>query len=259
LGTPDSAYGYASSLEIYRNLLLIQYDQGSAEDNKSKLMALNTFSGVTIWETRRPVPNSWVSPIVIRIGDRDQVITCGDPWVIAYNPDNGAELWWAKCIGGEVAPSPIYAGGLILAIEPYTKLVAIRPDGQGDVTKTHIAWSIKDNTPDICCPVSNGQLVFLLSSEGMLFCYKVTDGTKLWEKDIRENFRASPSLVSGRLYLLSEQGIMFIMEVGTECKELARCELGEDCFASPAFADGRIYIRGLKNLYCIGKGASKSP
>jgi outer membrane protein assembly factor BamB len=272
LGTPDSAYGYASSLEIYRNLLLIQYDQGSADDNKSKLMALNTFSGVTIWETRRPVPNSWASPIVIRIGDRDQVITCGDPWVIAYNPANGAELWRAKCIGGEVAPSPIYAGGLILAIEPYTKLVAIRPDGHGDVTSTHIAWSIKDNTPDICCPVSNGQLVFLLTSEGMLFCYKVTDGTKLWEKDIRENFRASPSMVlrqaqdgeqsrtiGGHLYLLSEKGIMFIMEVGTECKELARCELGEDCFASPAFTDGRIYIRGLKNLYCIGKGASKSP
>ncbi len=258
LGTPDSAYGYASSLEMYRNLLLIQYDQGSAEDQKSKLMALNVLSGQTVWETRRPVPNSWTSPIVARIGDREQVITCGDPWVIAYDPANGTELWRAKCIGGEIAPSPIYAGGLILAIEPYTKLVAIRPDGQGDVTKTHIAWSIKDGTPDICCPVSSGQLVFLLASEGMLFCYKVSDGTKLWEKDIKENFRASPSIVGSRLYLLSEKGTMFIVEAGMEYKELARCELGEDCYASPAFADGRIYIRGLKNLYCIGKEASKN-
>jgi outer membrane protein assembly factor BamB len=272
LGTPDSAYGYASSLEMYRNLLLIQYDQGSAEDNKSKLMALNTFSGQTVWETKRPVPDSWTSPIVARSGDRDQIITCGDPWVIAYDPADGMELWRAKCIGGEIAPSPIYAGRLILAIEPYTKLVAIRPDGQGDVTSTHIAWSIKDGTPDICCPVSNGQLVFLLASEGMLFCYKLADGTKLWEKNLKENFRASPSLVlrqaqdgeqsrtiGDRLYLLTEKGIMFIMEAGTECKELARCELGEDCYASPAFADGRIYIRGLENLYCIGKGTSKSP
>jgi outer membrane protein assembly factor BamB len=259
LGTPDSAYGYASSLEMYRNLLLIQYDQGNAEDNKSKLIALNTFSGQTVWETKRPVPNSWTSPIVARAGDRDQIITCGDPWVIAYDPANGTELWRAKCIGGEIAPSPIYAGGLVLAIEPYTKLVAIRSDGQGDVTRTHIAWSIKDGTPDICCPVSNGQLVFLLASEGMLFCYKVTDGTKLWEKDLKENFRASPSIVGNRLYLLSEKGIMFIMEAGTECKELTRCELGEDCYASPAFADGRIYIRGVENLYCIGSRASKSP
>jgi len=275
LGTPDSAYGYASSLEIYRNLLLIQYDQGSAEDQKSKLIALNTFSGQTVWETRRPVPNSWASPIVAEIGNQYQVITCGDPWVIAYNPNNGTEVWRAKCIGGEVAPSPIYAGGqgdrlkagsiepasggLVLTVEPYTKLVAIRPDGQGDVTKTHIAWSIEDNAPDICCPVSDGELVFLLTSEGTLFCYKLADGTKLWEKDLKENFRASPSLVGNRLYLLSEKGIMFILEVGTECKELARCELGEDCFASPAFADGRIYIRGLKNLYCIGKGDSGRP
>jgi len=259
LGTPDSAYGYASSLEIYRNLLLIQYDQGIAEDQKSKLMALNVSSGVTIWETKRPVPNSWASPIVAKIGERYQVITCGDPWVIAYDPSNGAELWRAKCIGGEVAPSPIYTGGLIFAIEPYTKLVAIQPDGQGDVTKTHIAWSIKDNTPDICCPVSNGELIFCLTSEGTLLCYKLADGTKLWEKDLRENFRASPSLVGERLYLLSEKGIMFILEVGTECKEVARCELGEECNASPAFADGRIYIRGLQNLYCIGKGASGRP
>jgi outer membrane protein assembly factor BamB len=272
LGTPDSAYGYASSLEMYRNLLLIQYDQGSAEDNKSKLMALNVFSGQTIWETKRPVPNSWTSPIVIRVGGRDQIITCGNPWVIAYDPANGTEQWRAKCLGGEIAPSPIYAGGLVLAIEPYTKLVAIRPDGQGDVTKTHIAWSIKDGTPDICCPVSSGQsfdklrmvskvepLVFLLASEGMLFCYKITDGTKLWEKDLKENFRASPSIVGDRLYLLSEKGIMLIIEAGAEYKELARCELGEDCYASPAFADGRIYIRGLENLYCIGKRASKSP
>ena len=256
LGTPDSAYGYASSLEIYRNLLLIQYDQGIAEDQKSKLMALNVSSGVTIWETKRPVPNSWASPIVAKIGERYQVITCGDPWVIAYDPSNGAELWRAKCIGGEVAPSPIYTGGLIFAIEPYTKLVAIQPDGRGDVTKTHIAWSIKDNTPDICCPVSNGELVFCLTSEGTLFCYKLADGTKLWEKELNENFRASPSMVGNRLYLLSEKGIMFILEVGAECKELARCQLGEDCNASPAFADGRIYIRGLENLYCIG---SKAP
>jgi outer membrane protein assembly factor BamB len=259
LGTPDSAYGYASSLEIYRNLLLIQYDQGIAEDQKSKLMALNVSSGVTIWETKRPVPNSWASPIVAKIGERYQVITCGDPWVIAYDPSNGAELWRAKCIGGEVAPSPIYTGGLIFAIEPYTKLVAIQPDGQGDVTKTHIAWSIKDNTPDICCPVSNGELVFLLTSEGTLFCYKLADGTKLWERELNENFRASPSMVGSRLYLLSEKGIMFILEVGTECKEVARCELGEECNASPAFADGRIYIRGLQSLYCIGKGASGRP
>jgi outer membrane protein assembly factor BamB len=255
LGTPDSSYGYASSLAMFRELLLVQYDQGGFEDEKSKLIALDGLLGHTVWETKRPVPNTWTSPIIIEFGSQHQIITCGDPWVIAYdaNDPNGAELWRADCLGTDVAPSPIYAGGLIFGIEPYIKLVAIRPDGRGDVTKTHIAWSNEEGAPDICSPVSNGELIFLLTTDGLLNCHKVKDGKKLWEKDLREDFISSPTLVGDNLYLLSQKGVMFIIEVGTAHKELARCELGEDCHASPAFVDGHIYIRGTKNLYCIGK------
>ncbi len=253
LGIPDSSYGYASSLAMYRNLVLIQYDQGGPEDGMSKMIALDGFTGQTVWETKRPVPNSWSSPIVTEIGDQFQLLTCGDPWVIAYDPAKGTELWRAKCLTGDIAPSPIYANGLVFAIEPYSKLVAIRPDGRSDVTETHIAWSLEEGAPDICSPVSNGELIFLLTTEGFLSCYKVADGTRLWEQDLRENFWASPSLVGDKLYLLTEEGVMLIVQAGSEYKELARCELGEECLASPAFADGRIYIRGLENLYCIGK------
>ena len=252
LGVPDSAYGYASSLAMYRNLLLIQYDQGAADDEKSKLIALDTFTGRTAWETKRPVPNSWVSPIVAEVAAQTQIITCGDPWVIAYNPTNGTEIWRAKCIGGEIAPSPIYTADLIIAIEPYTTMVAIKPDGRGDVTKTHIAWKSDENTPDISCPVSNGEFIFMMTTEGLLTCCKTADGTKLWEQDLQKNFLASPSLVGNRLYMLSEKGVMYIAEAGAEYKELTKCQLGEKCYASPAFMDGRIYIRGNDNLYCIG-------
>ncbi len=259
LGIPDSSYGYASSLAIYRNLVLIQYDQGGSEDEMSKLIGLDGFSGQTVWETKRPVPNSWSSPIVTEIGDQFQVLTCGDPWVIAYEPVKGTELWRVKCLSGDIAPSLIYANGLVFAIEPYSKLVAIRPDGRGDVTETHIAWSIEEGTPDICSPVSNGKLIFLLTSEGLLTCYKVADGKRLWEQDLREGFWASPSLVGDKLYLLTEEGVMLIVQAGPEYKELTRCELGEECRASPAFADGRIYIRGLENLYCIGQTKDYRP
>jgi len=259
LGIPDNGYGHSTSLAMYRNLLLIQYDQGGAEDEMSKLIALDTFTGRTVWETKRPVPNSWSSPIVAEIGNQHQIITCADPWVIAYEP-NGTEIWRVKCLGGEIAPSPIYAAGRIFAIEPYATLIAIKPDGRGDVTKTHIDWSIEENTPDTSSPVGNDKFIFLLTTEGMLTCYKTADGTKAWEKDLVMNFLASPSLVGNRLYLLSEKGVMLIAEAGTEYKEVAKCELGEDCFASPAFMDGRIYIRGMENLYCIGdKGPPKQP
>jgi len=252
LGIPDSSYGYASSLAVYRNLLLIQYDQGGIEDGLSALIALDGFSGQIAWQTKRPVGNSWSSPIVARIGEQAQVITCADPWVIAYEPAKGTEIWRAKCLKGDIAPSPIYSNGLVFAVEPYSKLVAIRTGGAGDVTQTHIAWSNEDTGPDICSPASNGQFVFLLATEGLLICHKVSDGTKVWEHDFQEYFRASPSLVGDKLYLLSEKGRMFIIEAGPAYKELTKCELGEDCHASPAFADGRIFIRGMQNLYCIG-------
>jgi outer membrane protein assembly factor BamB len=252
LGIPDSAYGYASSLAVYRNLVLIQYDQGGVEDGLSAMIALDGSSGQIAWRTKRPVGNSWCSPIVVSAGDQAQLITCADPWVISYDPAKGAELWRAKCLKGDIAPSPTYSNGLVFAVEPYSKLVAIRADGRGDVTKTHIAWTMEDGGPDICSPLSNGQFVFLLATEGLLSCYKVSDGKKVWEHDFQEYFKASPCLVGNKLYLLSEKGLMYIAEVGPAYKELGKCPLGEECNASPAFADGRIFIRGMKNLYGIG-------
>jgi len=252
LGVPDSAYGYASSPAMYRNLLLIQYDQGNVEDEKSRLIALSVFTGQPVWQTPRPVPASWTSPIVVKVGDQHQVITCGDPWVIAYDPANGAELWRAECLGTDVAPSPIYAGGLVLAVEPYTKVVAIRPNGRGNVTDTHITWSVDLDAPDICSPVSDGELIFLLTTFGTLSCHKLADGEKAWEQDLQGNFQSSPGIVGDRIYLISEKGTAYIVEAGHQYKELARSELGEKVYASPAFADGRIYIRGVENLYCIG-------
>lgn len=253
LGVPDSTYGYASSLTMYRNLLLIQYDQGMAEDAKSRMIAVDGFSGRVVWEVKRPVAGSWTSPIVTKVGEQYQLITCSDPWVIGYNPATGAQLWQAECGGADVAPSPIYAGGLVFAVSPYEHMVAIRPDGQGNVTETHVAWSAEDGIPDICSPVSNGELVFLLHTAGTLTCYQCADGKILWEKDLDTSFNASLSLVGNKIYLLSTKGVMFIAEVGTGYREVARCELGEKVQASPAFVDGRIYIRANKNLYCIGK------
>ena len=253
LGIPDSMYGYASSLAMYHNLLLIQFDQGDAEDEKSMMIALNGSTGRVVWRTKRPVSGSWTSPIVAKVNDEFQLITCGDPWVIGYNPADGKELWRADCLGSDVAPSPIYSSGLVFAVKPYSKLIAIRPDGHGDVTETHIAWKISENAPDICSPVSNGELVFLLTMDGYLSCFKNSDGTKLWEQELDDYFLASPSFVDDKLYLLGDDGVMFIAEVEPEYKELAKCELGEKCQASPAFANGRIYIRGEKHLFCIGE------
>jgi outer membrane protein assembly factor BamB len=255
LGRPDSAYGYASSLETYQKLVLIQYDQGDGKEGKSRFFALDGLTGQVAWEAKRTLPSSWTTPIVVDVAGQPQLITVANPFVVSYNPADGKELWRAECVGGDLAPSPICAGGLVFAIQPYSHLVAIKPTGQGNVTKTHVAWKAEDGIPDICSPVSDGAYVYLLDSEGLVTCYKVEDGKKVYEHELKEPCRASPSVVGDKLYLLTHKGVMHIARIGPEYKELRKCELGEECLASPAFVDGRIYVRGAKNLYCIGQAS----
>jgi outer membrane protein assembly factor BamB len=140
----------------------------------------------------------------------------------------------------------------VFATNEYAYLAAIRPDGDGDVTETHIAWKGEDGLPNICSPLSNGELVFLLASYGILTCYNAQDGNVVWEQDLKASFKSSPSLVGDKVYLMSEEGVMFIIAADREYKELGRAELGENTHTCPAFMDGRIYIRGKENLYCIG-------
>lgn len=253
LGLPDNVYGYAASLDTYKDRVLIQYDQGDGSEGKSRVYALDGLSGRVVWETKRQLPNAWTSPVVVEVEGQYQFVTLADPYAVAYDPEDGSEIWRAECAGGDVAPSPICAGGFVFAIEPYAQLVAIKPTGQGDVTETHIAWRMEEGAPDICSPVSDGTYIYLMESEGYLMCCNVADGKMVYEHDLRESFRASPSIVGDKLYLLEMNGTMHIAEVGPEYNEIAQCELGEECYASPAFVNGRIYIRGAEHLYCIGQ------
>lgn len=258
LGIPESAYGYASSLAIYQDKVLIQFDQGGMDDGLSEMVALDGPTGKVFWKTKRPVSNSWSSPIVTQIDGQFRLVTSADPYAIAYDPANGKELWRVECLAGDIAATPIYAGARVFVMEPYSKTVAIRPDGQGNVTETHIAWTNEDGGPDICSPVCDDEVLLNLA-DGLLSCLNITDGKLLWEHDLRAYFFASPSLVGDKLYLLDEDGTMSIAEYKPKYKELAKCKLGEKCHASPAFMDGRIYIRGFDHLYCIEEKKTQEP
>jgi outer membrane protein assembly factor BamB len=252
LGTPKNPHGHASSLVTWDGRLLVQLDQGEAEQNRSRLFAFDGRTGRTMWERTRSVPASWATPIVIEAAGKPQVITLGVPWVIAYAAADGAELWRAEGLNNEVTPSAVFAGGLVLAVSPNEKLLAIRPDGQGDVTKTHIAWEAEDNIPDISSPVSDGQLAFTLSTPGMLTCFDAKDGKKVWEQDLAMECNASPSIAGNRLYLVSTKGVVVVADAGRAFKELARSEMDENIYASSAFVGSKIYFRGVKHLFCVG-------
>ena len=254
LGPIKNSYGYASSLSMYRGTVLVLLDQGSAGKPNSSLLALHLGTGKTVWETKRPVPNSWATPALVSTGQREELITCARPWVIAYDPASGKELWRAKVLDGDIAPSPVGGGGMIFAVNSGAKLAAIRTGGQGDITATHVAWTAEDGLPDIVSPLTDGKLVLLVTTDGTLNCYAAADGKKLWEKEMDHIFKSSPTLVGDKVYLMTEKGVMLIFAASAEgYKELGKADLGEPANSSPAYLDGRIYIRGKHNLYCIGK------
>jgi outer membrane protein assembly factor BamB len=252
LGVPKNPHGHATSLVPSQGRLIVQFDQGEAEQNASRLYAFEGATGQIVWQRPRPVPASWATPLVIDLGEQPQIITLGVPWIMAYSAKDGTELWRAEGLANEVTPSAIYAAGLIYAVSPNEKLLALRPDGHGDVTKTHIAWSSEDNIPDISSPTSNGELLFTVTTPGLLTCYDAKDGKKQWEQDLAMECHASPSIANGRLYVTGTKGIVVVLELGRQPKELARSDLGEKVYASPAFAPGRIFFRGVKHLFCIG-------
>lgn len=252
LGLPDNGYGHGTSLAMWRHTTLVLFDQGGLEEGKSSLRAYVSQSGRRLWAARRPVAASWATPIVIHAAGKDQIITSADPWVIAYAPDSGREIWRANCMNGDVASSPIFAGGRVFAVHESADLTSIEPDGAGDVTATHVKWRADEGLPDITSPVSNGKYVWLLGTGGDLTCYDVKSGEMLYLKELDKSFNSSPSIVGDQLWLMSMKGTTMILSAGPKYKVLHTNELGEQVFASPVFADGRIYVRGHKNLYCIG-------
>jgi len=254
LGEPRNLYGHAASLAMWQDRVIVVYDRGAeAEEGLSRILALDAANGETVWSTDRPVPNSWPSPIVIEVDGSPQVVTGGNPWVIAYDPRDGSEIWRADCLSGDVAPSPTFANGLVYFSSDGACLVAIRPDGRGDVTATHLEWKRDtDDYPDICSLLCDGPRVYTLVF-GTLHAYDAMTGEAVWSHDLEDDFQASPSLVDGRLWLLTREGEMIVGTAdGEGFHESGRFPLGEPAGASPAFAPGRIYLRGKKHLFAIG-------
>ena len=254
LGVPESGYGFASSPIVHGGHVIVQFDQGTdATEVESSLLAIDIATGKNAWATKRPVHASWSTPIVITARDKTQIITVAEPLVIAYQFDTGAELWRAECLGRDIAPSATSADGIVYATVARNALTAIKADGKGDVTKTHIVWKNEDDIwPEVPSPVTNGKQIFLALDLGSLAAYDAAKGKQLWELDRHTEFRSSPTLVGDQIWVFDRKGVLHRASAGAEAKILGTANLGEKTDAQPAYAGSRIYVRGKSNLYCIG-------
>lgn len=244
LGLPQNHYGHSSSLITYKNLVIVQYD-----DSKTpKIMALSSSSGDEVWSTPRKVKVSWASPILVNTGKRDELMLISEPSIASYDPATGKELWSIDGMYGEVGPSLAYANGIVFGVNEYAMIMAVKV---GETPE--LIWEDSDYLSDIPSPVATDKYLFLPTTYGAVACYDAQTGSLLWEHDFDDGFFASPMLVEGRVYLLDKVGVMQIIKADGKFEQIGKASLGEATVATPAFANGRIFIRGEKNLYCIGK------
>ena len=244
LGMPDNHYGHSSSLLVHNNLLLVQYDH----NEETRLLGVDAGSGDIVWDADRDATISWSSPILI---DRDgsvELIIQSSTHLYSYAPETGMLYWSLECLSGEVAPSPAYADGIVYVANDMAAVVAVDGSGQS-------VWKVEDvDLPDVSSPLIVGDNLLLCSSFGVITCMERATGKVVWthENSDGAGFYSSPILIGDLVYAVDMMGVTHIFKVDPEYREIASPAIGEPIVATPAFTDGRIYMRSNGWLYCIG-------
>jgi outer membrane protein assembly factor BamB len=248
-----SQHGNGGSPALYRDLLILSCDGG----DEAYVVALDKSTGKVRWKTprRQPWDQAYSTPLVIRVGDRDQVVSIGAHRAAAYEPQSGKEIWRVSYPDGfSNVPRPVYGHGLVYIATGFHQpsLLAVRPDGAADVTKTHIAWTLQRGVPLTPSPLLVDDELYLVSDNGIATCLDARTGETHWQQRIGGNYSASPVFADGRIYFLSEEGVATVLAPGKEFRRLATNSLDGATLASMAVSNGAIFIRTQSHLYRIG-------
>ena len=248
-----SQHGSGGSPVLYKDLLIFSGD-GHYE---AWVIALDTRTGKVRWKTERtkPFDQAYTTPLVISVNGRDQVVSVGAYRASAYDPATGREIWMVRYEEGfSNVPRPVFAHGLVYITTGFFQpaVLAVRADGTGDVTATHVAWSTTRGAPFTPSPIVVGDELYVINDLGVLSCVDAKTGTLHWQERVGGNHSASPIFADGRIYFLSEEGIATVIAPGTTFRKLAVNELDGATLASMAVAHGSIFIRSLTHLYRIG-------
>jgi outer membrane protein assembly factor BamB len=238
---------------VFEDLLIFSCDGWDA----AFVIALDKRTGKVRWKTQRRSPSdqAYTTPLVIRVGDRDQVVSIGAYRAAAYEPRSGKEIWRvAYADGFSNVPRPVYGHGLVYIATGFQQpsLLAVRADGTGDITKTHTAWTLQRGAPLTPSPLLVGDQIFVVSDIGVATALDAKAGMSHWVRRIGGNYSASPIFADGRVYFLSEEGLATVIAPGTEFRLLARNKLDGTTLASMAVSEGSIFIRSDTHLYRLG-------
>ena len=246
-------WGFSHTPVLFEDkVIVVLYSKG-----ENFVVALSRTDGKTVWKTPAENPTQSFSPPLIReIAGRPQMIAPGNKSVTSYDPRTGKMLWYVDGLADDSVITPVYheKSELVLTCTswPAKVLVAVRPDGEGNVTGSKVAWKSSEGAPYVPSPIAVGDWFFTSSFGGKAaHCFEAATGKILWKEPLGLH-HASPVSANGLVYFLNDDGVMHVVKAGPKYELVARNELGEKTYASPAFSDARMFLRSFKNLYCIG-------
>lgn len=245
-----SMHGYGPSPLVYKSLVIVPADN----PGPNFLTALRRDTGAVVWRIRRTDYQSFASPNVGRIAGRDQLLVMGPHEVTSYDPQSGKRLWHCEGPTKEHAATAVFDDQTVYASAGYPdkRLCAIRADGSGDVSATHVLWKRPKDGSFVPTPLVHEGLLYVVNDRGLAMCLDARSGETVWSRKLDGDFSASPVLVGDKLFVPDEAGRMYILRAGRSFELLATNDLGDGGFATPVICGSRIYLRTLHWLYCLG-------
>lgn len=252
-GTHTGEWGFSNEPVLFKDKVIVDGDS----KGDSFLIALGRDDGKTRWRISRANKGiSYSAPLIRELAGRTQLIQCGDRCVTSFDPDTGQQLWRVDGPSEEFVATPVYSerAGLVFVSSSWPKqvLLAIRPDGSGDVTKTHIAWQDTKGAPYVPSMLVAGDFLLSINNSGVAFCYEAATGKVLWQEKLGRH-HASPVLAGGLVFFINDDGEVNVIKPAVQFEHVAKYELGEPCYASPAISDGQVFLRGFEHLFCFGR------
>jgi outer membrane protein assembly factor BamB len=251
-GEFQSVHGFCSSPVLFEDKVIVNGDH----DGDAYIVALDRGSGRTLWKIdRENKTRSYVTPIIRQIDGRTQMILSGSKCVASYDPRDGARHWIIDGPTEQFVASLVYNGKLLFLTAGYPELhmMAIRPDGCGNVTDTHVAWRTKKSASYVPSPIAAGEYFLVVSDGGVANCFAAETGKRLWSERLGTHYSSSLVSAGGLVYFTSDEGKTTVVRPGPKLDVVAENELGEYCYASAAISQGQIFFRGEQHLICVGK------
>jgi outer membrane protein assembly factor BamB len=226
--------------------------------DKQATVALDKATGKVRWQTPRNAKPakafSFTTPLPITVNGREQLVSVGSDVVMGLDARTGKEVWRVKFSGYSIVPRPVFGHGLVYFSTGYDnpELFAVKPDGQGDVTATHVAWNVKSKAmPRNASPLLVGDALYVVSDAGVLTCLDAKTGLERWNENLARPHTASPVSAGGLVYLLAEDGTATVFKPGSSYDEVAKNKLGERALASYALDGDALFVRTANALYRI--------